>query len=88
MTETALDQVFANALTLPSDEQAQLIQRLPPITPLKPLAQWVAEQGKQPLDYDELRKLGEFFPAEESVDELLEFIQASRRERNTRVLEP
>ena len=76
MTETTLDQVTTGAFTRP------------PITPLKPLAQWVAEQGKQPLNYEELRKLGEFFPAEESVDELIEFIRESRRDRGSRELEP
>ena len=50
----------------------------PPIRPLKSLAELVAEQGKQPLNYDELRKLGEFFPAEESVDDLIAFIRQSR----------
>lgn len=75
MTETTLDQMITDTCTLL------------PIEPLKPLAQWVAEQGKQPLNYDELRKLGEFFPADESVDELLEFIQESRQDKDSRALE-
>ncbi len=76
MTETTLDQMVADTLTLP------------PIKPLKPLAQWVAEQGKQPINYEELRKLGEFFPEEESVDDLIAFIRESRRDRDSRELEP
>jgi hypothetical protein len=76
MTETTLEQTIADDLMLS------------PIKPLKPLAQWAAEQGKQPINYEELRKLGEFFPEEESVDELIAFIRESRRDRDSRELEP
>lgn len=50
----------------------------PPIRPLKSLAELAAEQGKHPVDFDELLRLGEFFPAEERVDDLIAFIRQSR----------
>ncbi|HMV48610.1 MAG TPA: hypothetical protein PLD20_33120 [Blastocatellia bacterium] len=38
-----------------------------------------AEQGKGPVNFDELLKLGEFWPEEESVDDFNAFIRESRR---------
>jgi hypothetical protein len=49
------------------------------IAPSKTLAQIAKEQGKKPLKFDELRRLGRFFPADENVDEVISFIAASRK---------
>ncbi len=83
LAEITFEKVLEDALALPPEEQERLLDRLAanrPIKPRKSLAQLAAEQGKKPLKYEELRKLGEFFPADESVDELIEFIRESRRE--------
>lgn len=97
MTETAtttgeitVEKLFEDALTLSPEERERLIDLLTPYKPIKPLkslAQLAAEQGKKPLKYEELRKLGEFFPEDESVDELIEFIRESRRDTHQRSLD-
>jgi hypothetical protein len=92
MTEVAteLDRVLEEALKLSEEDQRKLIEMLSAVQPIRPrksLEQLVAEQGKKPLKYAELRKLGEFFPEDESVDDLVNFIRESRRDRNPRSLE-
>ncbi len=49
-----------------------------PIAPSKTLAQIAAQQGKKPLKFEELRKLGRFFPADENVDELVRSVYEQR----------
>lgn len=92
MTEVAtdLDRVLDEALKLSKEDQQKLIEMLSlvqPIRPRKTLAQLAAEQGKKPMKYEELRKLGEFFPEDESVDDLVNFVREGRRDRNPRRLE-
>jgi len=87
MTEVAtdLDRVLEEALKLSQEDQRKLIAMLSAVQPIRPrktLAQLAAEQGKKPLKYDELRKLGEFFPEDESVDDLVNFVREGRRDRN------
>lgn len=43
------------------------------------LEELAAEQGKGPVNFDELLKLGEFWPEEESVDDFNAFVRESRR---------
>lgn len=54
------------------------------LEPSKTLAQIAAEQGKKPLKFEELRRLGRFFPAHESVDELVNSVYAQRNETGKR----
>ncbi len=54
------------------------------LEPGKTLAQIAAEQGKKPLKFEELRRLGRFFPADESVDELVNSVYAQRNETGDR----
>lgn len=84
MADITYEQVLAGALQLPPDQQEQLIEDLQREAyrpkPLKSLTQIVTEQGVKPVDYDQLLKSGEFFPAEESVDDLVNLIHELRRE--------
>ncbi len=87
LTAVTFEKVLDDALTLPPEEQERLLDRLAanrPIKPRKSLAQLAAEQGKKPVKFDELLKLGEFFPAEESVDDLVNFVRESRRDSGPR----
>ncbi len=80
MAEITLEKVLADAKTLPRKEQEALVDALlmPVIRPKKTIEQLAKEQGKKPVDFDELLKLGEFFPQEESVDDLVNTIQQWR----------
>jgi len=89
MAELTLDKVFEDALSLAPEDQRRLINMLnasQPLRPRKTLAQLAAEQGKKPVNFDELLKLGEFFPEDESVDDLVNFVRESRRDRGDRIL--
>jgi hypothetical protein len=89
-TEITLEKVLAEALELSLDDQRRLIEILSvnqPIKPRKTLEQLAAEQGKKPVNFDELLKLGEFFPEDESVDDLVNFIRESRRDSGVRRIE-
>jgi len=90
MADVTFEKVLANALALSLDDQRRLIELLSarqPIKPRKTLKQLAAEQGKKPVNFDELLKLGEFFPEDESVDELVNFIREARRDSGQRSLE-
>ena len=80
MAEITLEKALADARTLPRTEQEALVDALliPVIRPRKTIEQLAAEQGKKPVDFDELLKLGEFFPEEESVDDLVNTVRAWR----------
>ena len=83
---TTFEQVLAEALNLAPEDQEQLLNYLAanqPIRPRKSLAELAAEQGKHPVSFDELLELGEFLPAEESVDDLLAFVRQSRTDNQT-----
>jgi hypothetical protein len=89
MSNQTLEKLLENVRTLPPEERAALKDWLdanPPIKPHKTLAQIAKEQGKKPLKFAELRKLGEFFPAEESVDELVHSIYEQRNKPGSRHL--
>ena len=87
--ELTYEQVLEEMLKLSPVERAQALDCIvsePPIRPLKSLAELAAEQGKGPVDFEELLKLGEFFPAEESVDDLIAFVRESRTDRRPQSL--
>lgn len=86
MAEITLEKVLAEARMLPENEQEALIDALlrPVLRPRKTIEQLAAEQGKKPVNFDELLKLGEFFPEEESVDDLIKTVDEWRSERYAR----
>ena len=82
--EITYEQVLEDALKLTPVERERLLDYLAaeqPIRPRKSIAEIAAEQGKGPIDFDELLRLGEFFPADESVDDLIAFVRDSRADR-------
>lgn len=92
MTEVAtdLERVLEEALKLSGEDQRKLIAMLSAVQPIRPrktLEQLAAEQGKKPVKFEELLKLGEFFPEEESVDDLVNFTRDERRDYSERSLD-
>ena len=89
IADMTYEQVLDEMLKLSPADRAQVLDSVvgePPIRPLKSLAELAAEQGKGPIDFEELLKLGEFFPAEESVDDLIAFVRESRTDRRPQSL--
>lgn len=90
MSEANFERVLENARALSAEDQRRLIELLSAPKPGKPhktLEELAAEQGKKPVNFDELLKLGEFFPEDESVDDLVTFVQESRRDSWNRSIE-
>jgi hypothetical protein len=90
MGEAVFEEVLAKAQALSPVEQRRLIDVLAArqsIRPRKTLEQLAAEQGKTPVDFDVLVRLGEFFPEDESVDDLVSFIRESRQDSRVRSIE-
>ena len=62
MADITLDKIFEEAMTLSPEEQRRLSEWLtasaPQAGPRKTIEQMAAEQGKKPLNFAELRKLG------------------------------
>ena len=85
MADVTLDKVLEEAMRLSPEEQCRLIELLaasaPQAQPRKSIEQMAAEQGKKPLNFEELRALGSFFPEEESVDDLVEIVREMRRDQ-------
>lgn len=73
-----LEEVLEEARKLPPAEQRRLSEILAEEAP-KAIEQIAAEQGVEPIDFDELRKLGGFWPEEENIDEFTAFIRESRQ---------
>lgn len=85
-------------MALRPDEQQRLVEFLttrqqevllthdagndPPAT----IEQVAAHQGKGPIDFDEIRKLGTFFPQDEKVDDLVDLIRDLRQDKSKRIL--
>ncbi|HWQ36825.1 MAG TPA: hypothetical protein VNQ79_28595 [Blastocatellia bacterium] len=87
MSDISFEKVLEEAMTLSHGEQRRLIDALDAAWPPKPrktIEQLAAEQGKKPLRFEELRKPGEFFPEDESIDNLVNFIRESRRDTQER----
>lgn len=81
MDDVTYERVLEDALTLPPEDRARLVEELtekPRRKPLKSIEQLMAEQGTGPVSFEELRELGKFFPEEESVDDLVRTIDEWR----------
>lgn len=89
MADNTLEKIVQDAASLPLDQQQRLIQmlvaRLSHPSPKKTIAQIAVEQGKSPLNFSEIRKLGSFFPEEESVDDLIRTVRSLRGGESLRV---
>ncbi len=88
MADNTLDKIIHDAARLPRDQQQRLIQILTrgacqPV-PQKTIEQIASEQGKGPLDFSKLRKLGSFFPEEENVDDLIQLVRSVRQDTSAR----
>lgn len=73
------EEVVQEVRRLKPQEKRRLSYILEQETP-KTIEQIAAEQGVGPMDFDELRKLGEFWPEDESIDDFNAFVRESRRE--------
>jgi hypothetical protein len=99
MMNVTFDEVLEKALALPLADQRRLVLTLSTspafekrngdeyLTPRERLERMVIAQGKKPLNFAELRKLGEFFPEDESVDDLVNSIREWRRDTRDRSVE-
>ncbi len=89
MAEITLEKILEEVNSLPPNEKEALIDALlqPVIRPRKTIEQLVAEQGKKPLNFAELRRLGKFFPEDESVDDLVRTVREWRDVPSTRNLD-
>jgi hypothetical protein len=90
MADVTLDKVIQDAVALPPEEQHRLIEfltdREAQTHPRKTIEQIAAQHGKSPLDFGEIRKLGLFFPEDESVDDLVRVVRSLRNDRSERTL--
>lgn len=90
MADNTLDRIIRDAATLPPEEQRRLIELLTAHESQagrrKTIEQIAAEQDKGPLDFAEIRRLGSFFPEEESVDDLIGTVRSLRQDESTRML--
>ena len=90
MADITLDKVIQDAAMLPQEEQRRLIElltaRASQAGTQKTIEQIAAEQNKRPLDFAEIRRLGSFFPEEESVDDLIGTVRSARQDESTRTL--
>jgi hypothetical protein len=87
MAENTLSRILRDATSLPPEQQQLLIEllttRLSEALPQKTIEQIATEQGKSPLNFDEIRNLGSFFPEDDSVDDLINTIQSLRRDKSS-----
>lgn len=72
------EEVLEEAKKLKPEERRKLNAALATERP-KTLEELAAEQGKGPVNFDELLRLGEFWPEDESVDDFNAFVRESRR---------
>ena len=96
MMNMTFDEVLEKALALPLADQRRLVFTLSTspafealngdeyLTPREKLERMVIAQGKKPLNFAELRKLGEFFPEDESVGDMAPAIREWRRDTRDR----
>ncbi|MGH9971708.1 MAG: hypothetical protein ACREBG_28475 [Pyrinomonadaceae bacterium] len=90
MADITLDKIIRDAATLSQEEQRRLLELLTARDSQagcrKTIEQLAAEQHKSPLDFAEVRRLGSFFPDEESVDDLIGTVRSLRQDESTRML--
>ncbi len=81
-----LEEIIAEVKALPPAEQKRLREMLNAeanrFDPGQRIAQLVAEQGTRPLRFEEM--LGDFWPEEESTDDLLATLREWRSEGENR----
>ena len=91
MADITLDRIIKDAFSLPPQDQRRLIEllnaRIAQSASVKTIEQMAAEQGKGPLDFAKIQKLGSFFPADENVDELINTIRSLREDKAARSLD-
>lgn len=91
MADVTLDRIIKDAFSLPPQDQRRLIEllnaRIAQSAPQKTIEQIAAEQGKGPLDFARIRSLGNFFPADESIDDLINTVRSLREDKTTRALD-
>lgn len=73
------EEILQEARKLQPQEKHRLSYILTEETP-KTIEQLAAEQGKGPVNFDDLLKRGEFWPEDESVDDFVAFVRESRKE--------
>jgi hypothetical protein len=87
MAENMLSRILRDATSLPPEQQQLLIEllttRLSQALPQKTIEQIATEQGKSPLNFDEIRNLGSFFPEDDSVNDLINTLQSLRRDKSS-----
>ncbi len=76
---STLEEILKAARTLPPQEQRRLRELLAEEAP-KSIEQIAAEQGKGPINFDELLALGEFWPEDESIDDFIAAVREWRRD--------
>ena len=91
MADITLDRIIKDAFSLPPQDQRRLIEllnaRMAQSASVQTIEQMAAEQGKAPLDFARIQKLGSFFPADENVDDLVNTIRSLRDDKATRTLD-
>ena len=73
------EEVLEEARKLKPQEKRRLSYILAEEVP-KTIEQIAAEQGKGPVNFDDLLKRGEFWPEDESVDDFVAFVREVRKD--------
>jgi hypothetical protein len=91
MADVTLDRIIRDAFSLPPQEQRRLLEllkaRIAQTPPTKTIEELAKQQGKRPLDFGRIRDLGAFFPADESIDDLISTVRILREDKATRPLD-
>lgn len=91
MADVRLDRIIKEAFSLPPQDQRRLLEllnaRIAQTPPTRTIEELAEEQGKGPLDFAKIRDLGSFFPADESVDDLIRTMRNLREDKATRPLD-
>lgn len=91
MSDITLEKILEEARSLSPEDRLKLVRMLiaseTKNRPRKTLEQIAGEQGKKPMAFAEIRRLGEFFPQDESVDDLVSSVQEWRRDSGERRLD-
>ena len=83
---STLEEILKAARTLPPQEQRRLRKLLAEEAP-KSIEQIAAEQSVEPINFEELRKLGEFWPEDESIDDFIAAVREWRRDEPDRSID-
>ncbi len=90
MADITLDKIIRDVSTLPEGERHRLIELLTTreaqTNGQRTIEQIALDQHKRPLVFAEIRRLGSFFPEDESVDDLIGTVRSLRQDQSTRTL--